>query len=542
MENVSKEKTWIFAGIDLLAILVFIALILSSCSSTKPLVIKPGKTEIKDKAYDFKYYTSVEIPEGITRIGKKAFADNWFTSVVIPYGVTTIDDEAFFSNDPLRSVIIPETVTRIGREAFGWCPNLQMVYIPESVTDLAPSAFNTHDREKQVTLIMGKDLPGEYIGDYKTLIKNNTAIITRYRGREKDVVIPAEINGVPVTGIGDYAFMQKQLTSVVIPDTVSSIGIYAFRWNYLNGVTIPEGVSSIGDCAFVGNQITDLVIPSGVKTIGENAFDGNRISSLVVPDSVTAIGDEAFANNQLTSVIIPNSVTYFSGFNKNKLTDIKIPDSVTTIGSYALAGNQLTSVVIPKSVRQIRKNAFFGNQLTNIVIPEGVEEIGSKAFINNKLASVVLPGSISKIDDPFDEKVAITGGGVTTLSVVSANLTLSGSGTKTSFIPSSGKTTVPVSMTLIAYNQGELSLSVNLNYAFKPGHTYALSKSDRAYAFPGFKILLVLEDKTDNTSYHWNYETSVPAADHYSGTAGRDAGRVSIQLKDEGPGKGSLGW
>jgi hypothetical protein len=502
MKNRAKEKTRIFAAISSLAILVLIGLIFSNCaSSSGNLVIKPGVTAIKDDAYRERYYRSVEIPEGVTTIGKGAFAFNFFTSVVIPYGVTAINDNAFYYNPHLRSVIIPETVTRIGEEAFGRCPDLKMVYIPESVTDLDSSAFNTHKTGKQVTLIMEKDLPGEYIGDYKTLIENNRAKIIRYRGREKDIVIPAEINGVPVTGIGDYAFMQKQVASVVIPDTVTSIGNSAFFWNEVSSITIPGGVGSIGNSAFEGNQITALALPGGVKTIGEHAFSSNKISSLVIPGTVSAIGNSAFEGNEITALVLPGGVK--------------------TIGEHAFSSNKISSLVIPDTVTSIGKYAFADNQLTN----------------------VVLPGSIAKFDDPFDDKVTVTGEGITTLTVVSKNLTLSDGTNKTTFIPSSGKTNVPVRMTVEALNRGEMSLSVNLSYAFKPGHTYTLSKRDRAYAFPSFKILLQLDDKTTGyPAYHWNYETSVPDIDYYSGRAGRDAGRVSIQLKEEGVGQGSIGW
>ena len=57
-----------------------------------------------------------------------------------------------------------------------------------------------------------------------------------------------------------------------------------------------------------GKQLTSLVIPDSVTTIGSEAFWDNQLTSVDIPDSVTSIGDYAL-KNQLTSVVIPNSVT-----------------------------------------------------------------------------------------------------------------------------------------------------------------------------------------------------------------------------------------
>src|SRR5664279_333523 len=58
-----------------------------------------------------------------------------------------------------------------------------------------------------------------------TYTTNNGAVtITGYTGLSGDVTIPDTINGLPVVGIGDYAFYDQDLTSVTIPDSVASIG------------------------------------------------------------------------------------------------------------------------------------------------------------------------------------------------------------------------------------------------------------------------------------------------------------------------------
>jgi hypothetical protein len=190
-----------------------------------------------------------------------------------------------------------------------------------------------------------------------------------------DVIIPSTIAGVPVEHIGISAFEYKTLTSVIIPDSVTTIGDSAFYDNQLTSVTIPDSVTTIGDSAFASNQLTSVTIPDSVTTIGYAAFAGNQLTSVTVPNSLTAIGTYAFGNNQLTSVTIPDSVTSIGdyAFRDNNLTSVTIGNSVTSIGDYAFDSNQLTSVTIPGSVTSIGYVAFANNQLTSVTIGSGVD-------------------------------------------------------------------------------------------------------------------------------------------------------------------------
>lgn len=157
------------------------------------------------------------------------------------------------------------------------------------------------------------------------------------------IIIPSEINGIPVTAIATDAFRSKGLTSVVIPNSVTSIGNFAFD----------------------SNQLTSVVIPNSVTSIGYYAFSYNKLTSVVIPNSLTSIGKYAFAYNKLTSVEIPNSVTSIGAgaFDINQLTSVTIPQSVTSIGSYAFYNNPLTSASVPTST-VIQSYAF---PATNVI-------------------------------------------------------------------------------------------------------------------------------------------------------------------------------
>jgi hypothetical protein len=110
--------------------------------------------------------------------------------------------------------------------------------------------------------------------------------ITDYKGKDTAVVIPAVINGVAVTAIGDCVFEKKWLTSVSIPAGVVSIGASTFSHNDLTSLSLPATVRSIGNAAFHHNKLTELSIPAGVESIGRNAFTDNALKSVSIGGDV----------------------------------------------------------------------------------------------------------------------------------------------------------------------------------------------------------------------------------------------------------------
>ena len=220
------------------------------------------------------------------------------------------------------------------------------------------------------------------IADYFTYTTNDLAItITGYTGAGGDVVIPATINGMPVTSIGDNAFVNNfSLTSVYIPSNVANIGNNAFaNCNSLMAINVNAAnasYSSIDGVVFNKNQTTIIQFPNG------------RGGSYVIPGSVTNIGNNAFyASLKLTSITIPNGVISIGSYSFDacwSLTSITIPNSVTSIGDDAFNSCiNLASVIISTSVASIGDGAFAGcNKLTNITIPASVNSIGAFAFWN----------------------------------------------------------------------------------------------------------------------------------------------------------------
>jgi hypothetical protein len=109
--------------------------------------------------------------------------------------------------------------------------------------------------------------------DFQTTVANGQVTITGYTGSVNDVRIPDRINGLPVMAIGEEAFWNTRLTSVIIGDSVMLIGNAAFANTRLTSVIIGDSVMLIGNAAFASTRLTSVTIPNSVTSIGAGAFD-----------------------------------------------------------------------------------------------------------------------------------------------------------------------------------------------------------------------------------------------------------------------------
>lgn len=244
------------------------------------------------------------------------------TVVVIPskingVTVTTIGTDAFLGLN-ITSVTIPASVTEIGSNAFAGCTNLTSVHYAGDWSNLTIQSGNP----------AVQDAANAPLFDFEFILNNTAVVVTNYKynGAAADVTIPSRYQGKPVTTIGHAAFFNSAVTSVTIPDSVTSISDEAFiNCPKLTNISIPNSVTYIGFSAFSScTSLKSITLPSSLSFISGALFLGcSQLTTIHIPVSVTSIGNNAFADcPSLMTVTYPGSKTQWDDITKGRNSDV----------------------------------------------------------------------------------------------------------------------------------------------------------------------------------------------------------------------------
>jgi hypothetical protein len=313
------------------------------------------------------------------------------------------------------SLVIPAGATSIAEGAFVDAVLITTVSIPASVTSIGPGSFSRFGSLSSFTVDAGNP---NYSSDLGVLYDKNKTLLIHFPVQSEltTFVIPNT-----VTGIGNDAFHNaRRLTQITFGTQIASIGGTALgRLGGLNSFVVPDGnanFSSRDGVLFnklqteliqfpLNSAITSYVIPNTVVTIKQDAFfDAESITNITVPNSVITIEDRAFYGaSSLSSITLGNNLTTIGEFAlafMDSLTSIVFPDSVTTLGTGLMQGNEsLTSATLPAGLVSIPDQAFTeARALTSITIPSTVTTIGDNAFYQARsLTSVTFPAGLTSI-------------------------------------------------------------------------------------------------------------------------------------------------
>lgn len=262
-------------------------------------------------------------------------------------------------------------------------------------------------------------IPDSPASDFSyTVTEKGNVRITRYTGSAREISIPSQIAGHPVTVIDGYAFQDSDIVRVKIADSVTDIRSLAFlNCKSLEEVELPESLNRLGyqqgavaapgftgAGAFAGcSSLKGIWIPDGVTQIDPYTFEGcTALESARLPASLTTF-EMAFALSSLKSVQLEEGLELIDegAFDFTSLETLSLPASVETIGSTAFAHTSLKSLEIPSGVKVIGSYAFEEcAQLESLSLSEGLTELGGSTFAKTGLrGDVTLPKSLRVIDE-----------------------------------------------------------------------------------------------------------------------------------------------
>ena len=347
----------------------------------------------------------IYLPDGVKEVGKNAFkgcaalnsiisinsVDNYRALVIgdclyatalagveeytIPSGVKKIAAAAFSGCKTIKKVVIPEGVTEIETGAFEDCENLESLDIPNSLTNFGGDII-TGTCNEEVEIAISSTHP-----NFLAYTTSDNQPISLYN--YTNVLFDSFENGVGYIfyykgEIPDFAFSDcSSLTSVTIPNSVTSIGNFAFSdCSSLTSVTISENVTSIGQAAFY-------------KCSGKLIINSNIIGiSHSKAENITQSNEHWLYGSKFKDVIIggkAGQVGKYAFYYYTSLENVEIAEGVTAIRASAFHGcSSLKKITIPNGVTKIWDHSFREcASLKSITIPDSVVDIQSYAFYDS---------------------------------------------------------------------------------------------------------------------------------------------------------------
>ena len=446
-------------------------------------------TNIGSKAFkDFTNLKTISLPNTITSIGNSAFENcTSLESFTIPDSVTEIGGNAFYGCTNLKTISINETsnLQKMYNTAIDNCSSLESLYLPSKLSSLpsynhAPMAFSGLS---SLTEIKVAENNANYSSESGVLFNKDKTTILKYpinrivgywAGPYWNTYVPYTYtipDTVKLIGYGAFAGTSN-LKQVIIPNSVTSMNPSAFSNTGLTSIELPESISTIGITAFAGCENLNYVrIPKTISSIDIYAFKNcKNLKKIIIPETVTNIhssnpfeecedlviyckeGSTAeqyakdnnikyidYSENSDYEYIINQdgtvTITGYKGndeeidipseiegktitkigekafFNNKNVKKITMPNGITSIEDYAFANTTITTINIPSTVNDIGKGAFYGCTLltSNIVIPEGVKTIKDETFNGClKISCVSIPNTVTYIGkDAFNSCMQI---------------------------------------------------------------------------------------------------------------------------------------
>ena len=172
---------------------------------------------------------------------------------------------------------------------------------------------------------------------FQMTVKNHLDTInTKSANSQTSYTVPGEIEGIPVTEIGDKAFSSAAVSCITIPDSITKIDSNAFYSSSVSRIVLSKNITEIGDYAFYDcKNLTEIALPDNIQKIGDYAFASSGLKNIKLPLSLEFLGSNAFYDSAVQAIDITynNKInydninsSYHQYFNTNTKICLTIPD------------------------------------------------------------------------------------------------------------------------------------------------------------------------------------------------------------------------
>lgn len=268
----------------------------------------------------------------------------------------------------------------------------------EQIKSILIPEIDTYDPAVELASdMLGKEITQENLtsGDFTYLIlDDDTAVVTKYNGKDDIVEIPESLDGHKVAGLENKALYQSEIKELILPDTLEVVGNYAaMHCTELERVTFGKGIKIIGVSAFESNGNNS------------NATGDGSLKTIVFNGSPEKISQKAFYfADKLTEIIIPDGVKYIENWAFAKCygaEKIIIGEGVEYIGDHAfLKCKKAKEIFIPGTCKTVETSAFYQcTGIEKLTLETGVETLMKGAFEEcSSIKEVIIPETVKTME------------------------------------------------------------------------------------------------------------------------------------------------
>lgn len=392
------------------------------CKSLTNLTLPEGLLTIGN--YAIRYCSGLKtlnIPQTVQTIGQCAisFCES-LLELVIPVGVTRLEYDALSGNSALTSLTLPEGIVFIDNNVFDRLPQLKKIIIPSTVEQIG-SCFDDSAKEIHFLSVTPPKCRSIFLNSYHhadTRIYVPFGCSESYKSAWSDLVdIIVEEDGPKDNEIW-YTTSDGQPLNVDPDAFNTSIASH----NYNNGkglITFSATVTGIEEYAFYGKKtLTSITLPNSITSIGTEAFSGSGLMNFIFPESLTYIGYAALSGCPISTIVcnVTGNLEIGNDWDFYKYEGIGYLPNLTKVeGTHAtsdkmgliinghlaaFAGKNLSSYTIPSSVRHIDSSVFTDCTMQSLTLHSNIS-VYANAFFYANIDRITIPNGVDVCDNGF---------------------------------------------------------------------------------------------------------------------------------------------